>query len=262
MTLTTILLICALLVAAIVIAATFANLIVGRSRPQPQSSRAKIIARNRKQHDELMREWNGRHTARGARAKELVEAFRAMDGTIYYTLKDAIQIARGRHIALEIALKGINYSNLKELIKLQKEVFEKIKSSKKIDQKDVEKAAQLNNEMTYRQTHLPEKAAILEAALILFYRHDENPYVLNPSMTTAKRRHAAADPELEAFFLKSAWVMLQKSIEAANSPDFKDLSASNLVSLLNETDKRRNRRHFGTSNARNTVAERTKTPAS
>lgn len=182
---------------------------------KPKPTRVEL---NRAEHKKLKDIWDKSKVLTGGRPIELREEFYDRNGNIYYVHKNITDFHIARHEEYNKAIQGIQWSIQRDQVKRRiKDIISDLNICEKLAKSGNPTAieSQLNSakekcdDVLFRMDLLPEKRLILELAMVLIYRHDENPYLWEPQMKARKLQDAANDPNLEGFFLSAVWGTLK-----------------------------------------------------
>lgn len=198
-------------------------------KPAPLSEFRKKVEQHRQSHKELKQKWDQARMAASHKIVGLQEVHVSEAGNIYYIHTNILDIVFVRYMAMLKALQKVEF-NL-TLPELKKSLTYIRNANKKNDQQRIYKEC---DDIELRWTRLPQKRSILELAMCVIYRHDENPYIHNAVTQSKKLEEMQNDPELEVFFCEQGWE-IAKPYLGDSLGDFKQLSAADfLQELLNQ----------------------------
>jgi hypothetical protein len=190
---------------------------------KPKSDFRQKVDANRQTHKKLMAQWDEAKLTSKGKIIGLQETFVSAAGSIYYTHTNILDVVFVRYIEMLKALQKIEFNLTKE--ELQQALMNIRRAAKKKDEVTVYKEC---DDIELRMTRLPQKRAIIDLALCMIYRHDENPYTYNAVTNAKKIEEMVTDGELEVFFCEEGWEMTKPYLEG-NLGDFKKLSVQDFL---------------------------------
>ena len=162
---------------------------------------------NQQTHTRLKKGWDEARIAAGGKVIDIQEIYYTPSGSIYYSHANILDMSIERQIHLGKALRGLEYGVTGKYL----DSFER-KMGVYLEGDKTDKAKQLLQDFTIRRKNLPEERLLLEVALCMFYRHDENPYTYSPLLQVQKLTEAEEDANLRSFFILGVWEIIREKV--------------------------------------------------
>jgi hypothetical protein len=185
------------------------------------------IEENQQTHIRLKKGWDEARISAGGKVVDIQEIYYTTSGSIYYSHTNILDMSIERQIHLGKALKGLEYGLSSKYLDNYERKMEKYLEEGKAD-----KAKQLLQDFKLRRKKLPEERLLLEVALCMFYRHDENPYTYSPLLQVQKLTQAEEDANLRAFFILGVWEIVRETVGEEKLEGLNILSGQDFLTYL------------------------------
>lgn len=201
-------------------------------RPEKSDFR-KTVDANRQKHKALKAKWDNARLAAKDTSIGLQEIHISEAGNIYYIHTNILDICFARYMEMLKALQKIEFRMTSKEFDL---ILDNILRANQKGDKD--RISREVSDAKMRHSRLPEKRSIVELALTLIYRHDENPYKHNAIMQAKKITEMQNDADLEVFFCEEGWEKA-KLFLPENLGAFKELNAADFLQQLLDQQKKK-----------------------
>jgi hypothetical protein len=200
-------------------------------KKKPKSEFRQKVEANREIHKNLKAKWDNSKLIAKGKQIGLQEAFVSAAGNIFYTHTNILDVVFVRYLEMLKALQKIEFNLTSDELKLS---LMKIRNAAK--NKDERTVYLTCDDIELRMTRLPQKRAIIDLALCMIYRHDENPYNYNAIIQSKKIEEMKIDGDLEVFFCEEGWEMTKPYL-GENLEDFKTQSVQDFLNHILQTQK-------------------------
>lgn len=167
----------------------------------PISSLQQTWENNEKAHANIKVEWDKEQRANNLNPCELLQAYKATSGNLYYIYKSFQQmpIQRFQELTpLELQLQycfddAENFESALSLVQ------------KELNSGNLHRAKLQFAEFMTRKVTMPSAYILQQMCALFMLRHDENPYCLDPAIQQQKVYELQTDSQLSGFFLTFCW---------------------------------------------------------